>query len=151
MSKDLNPLDEMIGLAISLTTSTEKYYRNAAKSAEMPEVKALLTVLADSESELITKLHHMNLSGIVDELEELENADDRDEVPNETPFDPSRESTNPRIFVCNKSLKKEIKSYTFFLTLATRASSVLVSRLFEYLAHLKMLQVKRIRKVCSSF
>ena len=141
----------MIGLAISLTTSTEKYYRNTAKRAEMPEVKALLTVLADSESDLITKLHHMNLSGIVDELEELENADDRDEVPNDTPFDPSREGTDPRIFVCNKSLKKEIKSYTFFLTLATRANSTLVSRLFEYLAHLKMLQVKRIRKVCASF
>ena len=151
MSEDKNPLDEMIGLAITLTTSSERYYRNAAASAEMPEVKALLAVLADSEAELITQLHHMNLSGIVDELEELENAHDRDEIPDETPFDPSRQATDPRIFVCNTSLKKEIKGYTFFLTLAARSSTTLVSRLFEYMAHLKMLQVKRIRKVCSTF
>jgi len=151
MSADKNPLDEMIGLAITITTSSERYYRKAADKAEMPEVIALLSVLADSESELITQLHHMNLSGIVDELDELENAEDRDEVPIDIPFDPSREGTDPRIFVCNNALKKEIKGYTFFLTLAARAKSTLVSRLFEYLAHLKMLQVKRIRKICGSF
>ena len=151
MSKDKDPLDEMLDLAFTLTNSSFKYYDKAAKKAEMSEVKALLAVIAESESNLLIQLRHMMLTGIVDELEELKQAKDRDELPDETPFDPSRAKSDPRIFVCNKTLKKEVKGYTFFLTLAARANTTLVSRLFEYLAHLKMRQIKRIRRVCSTY
>ena len=151
MSEDKDPLDEMLDLAFTLTNSSFKYYDKAAKKAKMPEVKALLAVIAESESNLLIKLRHMMITGIVDELEELKQAEDRDELPDETPFDPSRAKSDPRIFVCNKTLKKEVKGYTFFLTLAARANTTLVSRLFEYLAHLKMRQIKRIRRVCSTY
>ncbi|MHA1577181.1 MAG: hypothetical protein ACTSU3_07455 [Candidatus Thorarchaeota archaeon] len=151
MSDDMNPLDEMLDLAFTLTNSSFKYYDKAAKKAKMAEVKALLSVIAESETNLLIKLRHMMITGIVDELEELKRADDRDEIPDETPFDPSRAKSDPRIFVCNKALKKEVSGYTFFLTLAARANSTLVSRLFEYLAHLKMRQIKRIRRICTTF
>ncbi len=117
----------------------------------MPEVKALLLVLAESEFDLLAKIQHMIATGILDELEELNKADDREDVPDATPFDPSREETDPRIFICNKALHKSINSYTLYLNLATKSKSEVVSRLFEYLAYLKMKQIEQLRRVCSTY
>ena len=108
-------------------------------------------VLADTEAELMDQLKSMMIRGIIAELEELSEAPDRYDSPDEMPFDLEREDTDPRIFVCNKALEKELKGYTFFLSIAARAKSKVISRLFEYLAYVKVKQIGRIRKVCESF
>jgi len=146
-----NPVEQMLRLAHTTTASHYQYYHNAALNVETADVKALLMVLAETEAELMDKIKAMMIRGIIAELEELSEAPDRDETPNEMPFDLTREETNPRIFVCNMALKKEIKGYTFFLSIAARAKSKVISRLFEYLAYVKLQQIRRIRKVCESF
>lgn len=148
---DVESLDPMLKLAILTAKSQHKFFVSAAESAEMPEVKALLMVLAESESNLIGKLQHMVVTGILDEIEELEHADDRDEIPDPTPFDPFREESDPRIFICNKTLKKGLKTYTLYLNFATKAKSEVVSRLFEYLAYLKMQQINQLRNICKTY
>ncbi len=141
----------MLKLALLTAKFQHKFFVSAAESAEMPEVKALLMVLAESESKLIEKLQHMVVTGIVDEIEELEHAGDRDEIPDPTPFDPFREESDPRIFICNKALKKGLKTYTLYLNFAAKAKSEVVSRLFEYLAYLKMQQINQLRNICKTY
>ncbi len=141
----------MLKLAHTTTANHFQYYHNAALNVETPEVKALLMVLAETEAELMDQLKSMMVRGIIAELEELSEAPDRDETPDEMPFDLTREETDPRIFVCNKALEKELKGYTFFLAIAARAKSKVISRLFEYLAYVKVKQIGRVRKVCESF
>lgn len=146
-----NPVEQMLRLAHTTTASHYQYYHNAALNVETPDVKALLMVLANTEAELMDKIKSMMIRGIIAELEEISEAPDRGETPDEMPFDLTREDTDPRIFVCNKALKKEIKGYTFFLSIAARAKSRVISRLFEYLAYVKVQQIRRIRKVCETF
>lgn len=146
-----NPVEQMLRLAHTTTASHYQYYHNAALNVETADVKALLMVLAETEAELMDKIKAMMIRGIIAELEELSEAPDRDDTPNEMPFDLSREESDPRIFVCNKALIKEVKGYTFFLSIAARAKSRVISRLFEYLAYVKLQQIRRIRKVCESF
>jgi len=141
----------MLKLALLTAKSQHKFFTSTAEQAEMPEVKALLLVLADSEFKMIAKIQHMIATGILDELEELNSADDRDEIPDPTPFDPFREESDPRIFICNKALGKGLKTYTLYLNLATKAKSEVISRLFEYLAYLKMQQINQLRKICQSY
>jgi hypothetical protein len=138
-------------LAQSTAKSDHDFYLGTAEKSEMPEVKALLMVLADSESKLIEKLQHMMITGIVDELEELTNAHDRDAIVDSTPFDLMRTGTDPRIFVCNKVLERSIKTYTLYLRLATKTKSELGSRLFEYLAYLKKCQLDELRNICENY
>jgi rubrerythrin len=146
-----NPVEQMLRLAHTTTASHFQYYHNAALNVETAEVKALLMVLADTEAELMDQLKSMMIRGIIAELEELSEATDRYDSPDEMPFDLSREETDPRIFVCNRALEKELKGYTFFLSIAARAKSKVISRLFEYLSYVKVKQIVRIRKVCESF
>ena len=141
----------MLKLAMASAKSDHEYFQELASEAQMPEVKLLLFVLAESESKMLDKIQHMMLTGIVDELEELDDIKNRDAVPDSSPIQPHRIDTDPRIFVCNKVLEKSIKTYTLYLRLATRAKSELVSRLFEYLAHLKMRQVTELRRMCESY
>ncbi|NHJ14671.1 MAG: hypothetical protein EAX95_13410 [Candidatus Thorarchaeota archaeon] len=149
--KDLDPLTPMLKLALSSAKFDHEYFQSLAAEAKMPEVKLLLFVLAESESKMIEKIQHMMLTGVVDELEELSGIKDRDAVPDSTPIKPSKIDTDPRVFVCNKVLEKSIKTYMLYLRLATRAKSELVSRLFEYLAHLKMRQVVDLRSRCEAY
>jgi len=141
----------MLKLAKASAKSDHEYFQSLAAEVNMPEVKLLLIVLAESESKMLDKIQHMMLTGIVDELEELDSIRNRDAVPDSSPIKPERIDTDPRIFVCNKVLEKSIKTYTLYLRLATRAKSELVSRLFEYLAHLKMRQVSELRRMCESY
>ena len=151
MSEERNPINQMLKMALTTAASHYQYYHHTALNVETPEVKALLMVLAETEAELMEKIRNMIVTGIVDELEELTTLSDLDESPNETPFDLTREETDPRIFVCNKALRKEIKGYAFYLAIAARAKSPLISRLFEYLAYVKAGQISKIRKVCESY
>jgi len=146
-----DPLRPMLKLALSTAMSELELFLSLSETAEMLEVKTLLGYLVESESWLIEKLRHMMITGIVDELEELSSLDDRDAIPDSTPFAPTRVENDPRIFVCNKVLSESIKTYTLYLRLATRAKSDLVSGLFEYLAYLKRQQIYQLRRACGRY
>ena len=146
-----NPLETLLNLALSMSTRHYKYYDETAGSVETPQVKALLRVLADTERDLIIEIRDMMATGVLDEIEEMGRIEVSDDPPDDTPFAPDRNDTDPRVFVCNKALEQEVKGYTFYLSISARAKSELVSRVFEYLAFIKSEQIERIRKVCESF
>ncbi len=148
---EVNPLNAMLKLALATAKSQHKFLLRTVENSTMTEVKALLTVLGESEEQMIKKLQHMMITGILDEVQELASAMDRNETPDAAPFDPSRTDSDPRIFICNMTLEKSIKTYTFYLTMATKAKSEVVSTLFEYLALLEMRQIKELRRICSTF
>ncbi|MFQ5832907.1 MAG: hypothetical protein ACE5H4_09410 [Candidatus Thorarchaeota archaeon] len=146
-----DPLRPMLRLALSTARSQHKLFVSLTDTSKMPEVKSLLAYLVESESWMIERLQHMMITGIVDELEELSRLEDRDSVPDPSPFDLSREETDPRIFVCNKVLKESVDTYTIYLRLATKAKSELVSGLFEYLAYMKRQQIHELRRACEQY
>jgi len=146
-----NPLENLLKLALSMSERNQEYYDKTASSVETPKVKALLRVLADTERDLIIEIQDMIVTGVLDEIEEMGKVEVGDEPPDATPFAPERNDTDPRIFVCNKALEQEVKGYTFYLSIAARAKSELVSRVFEYLAFIKSEQIERIRNVCETF
>ncbi len=146
-----NPLETLLNLALSMSTRHYEYYDETADSVETPQVKALLRVLADTERDLIIEIQDMIVTGVLDEIEEMGRIEVDDDPPDDTPFAPDRNDTDPQIFVCNKALEQEVKGYTFYLSISARAKSELVSRVFEYLAFIKSEQIERIRKVCESF
>ena len=150
MSRE-NPLENLLNLALSMSRRHFDYYDNTAKNVETPQVKALLRVLADTERDLIAHIRHMMATGVLDEVEAMGKVEVADIPPDDSPFAPERNNTDPRIFVCNKALELEVKGYTFYLSISARAKSELVSRVFEYLAFIKSQQIERIRKVCKSF
>ncbi len=151
MSSQKNPVEAMLKIALTTVSNHYQYYHRAAMGVQTPQVRALLEILAETESELIEKIRNMMRFGISEELSEISDADLLSEDPDSTPFDLSREETDPRIFVCNKALDHEVKGYTFFLSIAARAKSRVVSRLFEYFAYVKLVQIRRIRRICESF
>ena len=146
-----NPLENLLKLALSMSERHHQYYDETADSVEIPQVKALLRVLADTERDLIIEIQDMIVTGVLDEIEEMGRVEVGDDPPDTTPFAPERNDSDPRIFVCNKALQQEVKGYTFYLSIAARAKSELVSRVFEYLAFIKSEQIERIRKVCETF
>ncbi|MFW9767631.1 MAG: hypothetical protein ACFFF9_17360 [Candidatus Thorarchaeota archaeon] len=146
-----NPLDPLLNLALAMSTRHYEYYMEAAENVQSPQVKALLNVLAETESDLIAHINHMIVTGVLDEIEAMEKVEVGEEPPDDTPIAPDRMDTDPRIFVCNKALEQEIKGYTFYLSIAARAKTELASRLFEYLAFIKQQQIEQIRKVCITF
>lgn len=141
----------MLRIALTTVANHFQYYHNAALNVATPEVKALLMVLAETESELMDQIRSMMARGIVAELVQMSEEPHLEEYPDETPFDLTREDTDPRIFVCNKALQHEVKGYTFFLSIAARAQSRVIGRLFEYLAYVKLKQIRNIRRVCETF
>ena len=147
-------------LKMALTTTANQYdfYLKAANAAEMPQVKALLMVLAETEGELIERIRLMMTTGILDVVEEVAKESFSYDDPNATPFGmdrtPFAESnidTDPRLYVCNRALEKEFSGFTFYKSISARAKSELIRRVFEYLAFIKSEQIERIRKVCATF
>ncbi|MGY5875220.1 MAG: hypothetical protein RTU30_05700 [Candidatus Thorarchaeota archaeon] len=145
----VDPLKPMLKLALNAARSQHDFLFQLAEKAKMAEVKSLLYTLAETESKAVEKIVHMMATGIVDELEELE--DSCDAIPDSTPFNPARNNTDPRIFVCNEVLDKSIKTYTLYLRLATRSKSEVVSRLFEYLANEEKQQIAELRTICGKY
>ena len=151
MSVRKSPIHQMLNLALASAANHYQYYHNAAMNVETTEVKALLLVLADTEAELIDKIRDMMATGIVEEIQEVVELDDLEDLPDGTPFNLMRNDSDPRIFVCNKALDQEIKGYTYYLSIATRSKSRVVSHLFQYFAFVKKQQIKNIRRVCETF
>ncbi|MGY5853171.1 MAG: hypothetical protein RTU92_06360 [Candidatus Thorarchaeota archaeon] len=146
-----DPLKPMLKLALNAAQSQHDFLYDLAEKAKMAEVKSLLYTLAQTEAKAVEKITHMMATGIVDELEELENCCEPDAVPDSTPISPARNISDPRIFVCNEVLDKSIKTYTLYLRLATRSKSEVVSRLFEYLAREERHQIEELRSICGKF
>jgi hypothetical protein len=146
-----NPLENLLNLALTMSKHHYEYYNETAENIETPKVKALLRVLADTERDLIAQIRHMMATGVLDEVEAMGKVEVSEDPPDDSPFAPDRNDTDPRIFVCNKALEQEIKGYTFYLSISVRAKSEIASRVFEYLAFIKSQQIERIRKVCTSF
>ena len=151
MSGGKNPVAHMLNLALASAADHYQYYHNAAMNVELPQVKALLLILSEVEGELIDKIRDMMATGIVEEIEEVAEFDITQELPDETPFDLHREDTDPRIYICNRALEKELKALKFFISIAGRARSEVISRLFQYFAHVKLKQIRKIRRACGSF
>ncbi|TFG31698.1 hypothetical protein EU528_05410 [Candidatus Thorarchaeota archaeon] len=147
-------------LKVALTTSANHYdfYLKAANIASTPQVKALLMVLAETEGDLIERIRLMMTTGILDQIEEVASASfsthDPDPTPfgmDRTPFAASNPDTDPRLYVCNRALEMEFKGFSFYSSISHRAQSELMKRLYEYFAHIKSVQIEKIRKVCESF
>ncbi len=145
----MHALKPMLKLALASVGNHYHFYLNAANTVETTQVKALLMVLTESEEDLMEKIEDMMITGVVDEIQEVSSVDI--ETPDSMPFDLTREDTDPRIYVCNRALEQEMKGYTFFLSIAARAKSEVISRVFEYFAYIKTQQIERIRRVCSTF
>lgn len=150
MSRALNPINVMLKLALNTLEEHHEYYENTAANEETAEVKALLLLLAETEAEMIGRIQDMYIDGIVEEIDEISKIGEVP-APDDTLYDSARESHDERIFVCNEALRQELKAYTFFLSLATRVKSNVISHLFEYFAYLKTQQIEKIRRVCSTF
>lgn len=146
-----NPLVPFMKIALSMAQRHYDYYTRTANEVQHPKIKALLLVLAETEGELIGQIHHMMVTGILDEIEEMGRVEVGDEPPDDKPISPDRMGTDPRIYACNKALEQEVKGYAFYLSMAARAKSELISRMFEYLAFIKSQQIEKIRNVCQSF
>jgi hypothetical protein len=146
-----NPLDPLLNMAMAMSTRHYEYYMETAENVKTPQVKALLLVLAETESDLIAHINHMIVTGVLDEIETMGRVEVGVDPPDDSPIAPDRIDTDPRIFVCNKALEQEIKGYTFYLSIAARAKTELASRLFEYLAFIKQQQIEQIRNVCITF
>ena len=147
-------------LKVALTTSANHYdfYLKAANAAETAQVKALLMVLAETEGDLIERIRLMMTTGILDQIEEVASESfttkDPDPTPfgmDRTPFAASNPDTDPRLFVCNRALEMEFKGFSFYSSISNRAQSELMKRLYEYFAHIKSIQIEKIRKVCETF
>jgi len=147
-------------LRVALTTSANHYdfYLKAANIVETPKVKALLMVLADTEGDLIDRIRRMMSTGILDAVEEAAkdtfSIGDPDPTPfgmDRTPFAQSNPDTDPRFLICNRALEMEFKGFTFYNSISSRAKSIMMKRLYEYLAYIKSQQIEKIRKVCETF
>jgi hypothetical protein len=147
-------------LKVALTTSANHYdfYLKAANAVSTPQVKALLMVLAETEGELIERIRLMMTTGILEQIEEVASEGFTTVEPNPTPFGMDRTpfaasnpDTDPRLFVCNKALEMEFKGFSFYSSISHRAQSELMKRLYEYFAHIKSVQIEKIRKVCETF
>ena len=55
-----NPLENLLKLALSMSTRHHEYYSETADNVETPQVRALLRVLADTERDLIIEIQDMN-------------------------------------------------------------------------------------------
>jgi len=155
MSERKDPVRHMLNLALATALNDLDYYQRELERATMPEIRALLIVLEESEEDLIERIEHMMVAG---PLEGVENSKERKanwESPNEDLFEfatPFAESIQfQRWSICNDTLQRSLKSYGFYLSIANRAKSEVVSALFEYLAFLKSKHIKRLRRVCESF
>ena len=147
-------------LKVALTTSANHYdfYLKAANAVSTPQVKALLMVLAETEGELIERIRLMMTTGILEQIEEVASEGFTTSDPNPTPFGMDRTpfaasnpDTDPRLFVCNRALEMEFKGFSFYSSISNRAQSELMKRLYEYFAHIKSVQIEKIRKVCETF
>lgn len=150
MSTDRKSIAQMLNLALATSLNHLDFYLTAANEAQDPKIKALLMVLGESEEELAAEIEKMMMSGVATAVQEVAEFGE-DEAPDETPFDLYRAETDQRLFICNTALDMEVKGYTFYLSVAARAKSEVISRLFEYFAHMKAEQIKRIRRMCSTF
>ncbi len=150
MTTDPRHIVHMLNLALATSLNHYKFYLDAANEATEPKIKALLMVLGESEEQLAAEIERMMVEGVTGPVQEATKYEN-EEPPDETPFDLHRAETDQRLFICNTALDMELKGYAFYLSIAARAKSEVIHRLFLYFAHLKSEQIKKIRRMCESF
>jgi hypothetical protein len=145
----------MLNLALATALNDLEYYQRTLERTINPEVRALLMVLEESEEDLIEKIEHMMIAGVVDAVLETQDTKAGWEPPNQDPFEfasPFAESVQfQRWTICNDTLERSLKAYSFYLSIAARAKSDVVGALFEYLGNVKSRHIARLRRVCESF
>lgn len=155
MSGTSDSVRHMLNMALATALNDLEYYQRTLERTNNPEVRALLLVLEESEEDLIEKIEHMMIAGIVDAVLETKDSKARYEAPNENPFEfasPFASSLQfQRWTICNETLERSLKAYSFYLSIAARAKSEVVSALLLYLANVKSRHIMRLRKVCESF
>ena len=155
MTTNKDPVKHLLNLALATAMNDLQFYQDEFDRTESPEAKALLLVLQESEEALISAIEEMMVSGIFSAIEEARKKKYSMVPPDEAPFDfASPFSTGlqfDRWAICNRTLERGVKAYTFYLSIAARAKSEMVSILFQYIAYLKAKHIKRLRKVCESF
>ncbi|MHA2377784.1 MAG: hypothetical protein ACXADS_00740 [Candidatus Thorarchaeota archaeon] len=155
MSDKKDPVRHMLTLALATALNDLEYYEQTLEKTTAPQVRALLNVLAESEEDLIDRIEHMMFAGVLDAVDESKRLKGIMKSPNDEPFDfasPFSSSIQfQRWSLCNETLQRGMKAHSFYLSIAARAKSGVVTALFEYLAHLKSLHIERLRKVCESF
>ncbi|MFX0107590.1 MAG: hypothetical protein ACFE7R_04840 [Candidatus Hodarchaeota archaeon] len=155
MSARKDPIKHMLNLALATALNDLEYYQREMERTNIPEVRALLLVLEESEEALIERIEHMMVAGIIGAVDESQARRAEWEEPDGSPFEfgsPFSETLQfQRWTVCNETLARALKSYGFYLSIAARAKSEVVSALFEYLAYMKSKHIRRLRKVCQSF
>jgi hypothetical protein len=150
-----DPVKYMLNLALATALNDLQFCLDEEAARTAPEVKALLKVLAESEETLIAAIEGMMISGVTTAMEEVLRLRDSTTPPNENPFE-FGSAFSPglqfeRWSLCNGALERGFKAYRFYISIATRAKSKVVSRLFEYLSYLKGRHINRLRRVCESF
>ncbi len=155
MSERKDPVRHMLNLALATALNDLEYYQRALDQTRIPEARALLLVLEESEEELIEKIEHMMVAGVIEAVAGSKEIKASWEEPNEDPFEfasPFAASLQfQRWTICNDTLERSLKAYGFYLSIAARAKSEVVSALFEYFAYIKAQHIRRLRKVCESF
>ncbi len=116
-----NPLDPLLNMAMAMSTRHYEFYMETAENVETPQVKALLLVLAETESDLIAHIRHMMVTGILDEIEAMGRVEVSDDPQHSSNYAPERIDTDTRIFVFNKALLQEVLGYTFYICFYCRA------------------------------
>ena len=155
MSNAKDPVKYMLNLALATALNDLQFYLDEEAARKAPEVKALLKVLAESEETMIAAIEGMMIGGVTTAMEEVLELRDSMIPPNENPFEfgsafsPSLQFE--RWSLCNGALESGLKAYRYYVSIATRAKSKVVSRLFEYLSYLKGRHIERLRRVCESF
>ena len=155
MSNAKDPVKYMLNLALATALNDLQFYLDEEAARTAPEVKALLKVLAESEETLIAAIEGMMIGGVTTAMEEVLELRDSMIPPNENPFE-FGSAFSPglqfeRWSLCNGALESGLKAYRYYVSIATRAKSKVVSRLFEYLSYLKGRHIERLRRVCESF
>jgi rubrerythrin len=148
MNEQKSPIDQMLNLALATAMNQYQFYLDISSKVETTKVKELLLSLARSEEALIVKIESMMVSGVLDAVERTRTMEE--DEPDDTPFDLVQAETDPRLYVCNRALKMTMKGYTFYLSIAARAKSEVISRVFRYFAHMKAEQIRQIRFICES-
>lgn len=155
MTTNKDPVKHLLNLALATAMNDLQFYQDVFEKTQSPEAKALLLVLQESEEALISAIEEMMVSGIFSAIEEARKKKYSMVPPDKSPFDfASPFSTGlqfDRWSICNSTLERGVKAYTFYLSIAARAKSEMVSLLFQYIAYLKARHIKRLRKVCESF
>ncbi|NWF95823.1 MAG: hypothetical protein HXY34_06740 [Candidatus Thorarchaeota archaeon] len=145
-----NPLTPLLRLALQTAKTQYESYIDAMSKIENGELRSLYQRLAESEAAIVAKIQHMMITGVLDEIEELESWKDELFTPDLNFSNRGREEADSRADICDRVLQRSISSCSLYMQMASRANSELLSRVCKYLAYLKMWQIAELMSMRQS-